>query len=102
MSCIEVQEEKRDRAWVVRIDPFFDPKDKRRGFQAKVTVFSDKDWSHEDHEFHWRRAHISWSSIGGVSFDETSAFASALHSAVAHAQAMDAEHGFLKVETKKC
>lgn len=102
---IEVREEKKERTWIVRIDPFFNPSSSR-AFSPQVTVFSDKDYSHEDHEFHWRRAYISWTSLGGVSYEEATAFTLAIASAVDHAKKMDREHGFTtdttKTETKKC
>ncbi len=99
MSRIEVREEKKDRFWALRIDPLFEPENSRRGFQPKVTTFCDKDYSFEDHEYHWRRAEISWFSIGSCAPWIAEAYAKAIELCSTKAREMDAEHGFGVTQT---
>jgi hypothetical protein len=92
---IEVREEKKDRYWVLRIDPVFDPEDKKRGFQPKVTAYSDQDYSFEDHGYHWKRAEVSWYSIGSVDIATSDAYAKAIAIATEHARKMNTENRVL-------
>ncbi len=92
MSRIEVREERKDRYWALRIDPTFDPENAKRGFQPKVTAYCEQDYSFEDHDYHWKRAEVSWYSIGSVSSDIGEAYSKAIAIATEHARKMDAEH----------
>jgi hypothetical protein len=94
MSRIEVREEKKDRYWALRIDPVFDPENTKRGFQPKVTTFADMDYSVEDHNYHWRRAEVSWFSIGSCGPGIAEAYARAIAICSEKARQMDAEHKF--------
>ncbi len=94
MSRIEVREEKTDRFWALRIDPTFNAEDKKRAFQARVTAFCDKDYSFEDHEYHWRLAEVSWYSIGSCSPEIAEAYSRAIELCSTRAREMNAEHGF--------
>lgn len=91
---IEIREERRQKNWIVLIDPFFDPKNTRRGFRTLVTVSSSEDFSFEVRDLVWQRAGISWVSLGAVGSDAADAFQKALTIAVEKARIMDAEHGF--------
>lgn len=91
---VEVREERRPKNWVVLIDPFFDPKNVRRGFRAFVTVASSEDFSFETRDLAWQRAGISWGSLGAVNADHADAFAQAVQIGAEKARAMDLEHGF--------
>jgi hypothetical protein len=93
---IEVREERRPKNWIVLIDPFFDPKNTRRGFRAFVTVASQEDFSFEVRDLVWHRAGVSWGSLGMVSADEAQAFSMAISLGAERARAMDIEHGFSK------
>ncbi len=100
MSRIEVREEKRDRHWVVRVDPVFDPENKKRGFQPRVTAFCDMDYSFEDHDYHWRRAIVTCSSMSDASGDEATNYANAIEICAEKAREMDVEHKFRSAEVK--
>lgn len=89
---IEVREEKKDRYWVVRVDPAFDPDDRKRGFQPRVTAYSDMDYSFEDQDYHWKKAEVGCSSMSGADSNETEAYSKALAIAADGARRMDAEH----------
>ena len=97
MSRIEIREERRDRYWVIRIDPVFDQENTKRGFQPKVTAYCDQDLSFEDHNYHWKRATISWYSIGECTPEVAAVYAEAIAIATKQAKKMDLEHGFDKV-----
>ncbi len=96
---IEVREEKKDRYWALRVDPTFDPENVRRGFQPKVTTFADMDYSFEDHEYHWKRAEVSWFSIGSCDPATAETYAKAITLCVEKARQMDAEH---KISVPSC
>lgn len=91
---MEVWEEKKDRHWIVRIDPIFDPENKRRGRRSDVTVFSEKDFAFETQDYAWGRAQVSFGSYGACDPDIAEAYGKALAFAVERARQMDREHGF--------
>lgn len=91
---VEVWEKRDTKNWVVLIDPFFDPRNVRRGKRPIVTVASQEDWSFEVRGHAWGRAGVSWSSVGTVGADEAEAVAQALRIAAERARVMDTEHGF--------
>lgn len=99
MTRIEVREERKDRYWVLRIDPAFDPENLRRGFQPKVTAYADQDFSFESNDYHWRRSVVSWYSGGSVTPDVAEAVSKAIALAVDRAKKVDVEHGFAAVAT---
>jgi hypothetical protein len=101
MSRIEAREERKDRYHVLRIDPTFDPENLKRGFQAKVTAYAEQDFSFESNDYHWKRAVVSWYSIGSCEADIADAYAKAIATAVDYARKMDVEHG-LASEVKTC
>jgi hypothetical protein len=100
MSRIEVREERKDRYCVLRIDTMFDPENLRRGFQARVTAYAEQDFSFESNDYHWKRATISWYSVGSASPEEAEAYAKAITLAIEYARKMDVEHGFTVVTGK--
>lgn len=92
MSRIEVREEKKDRYWVLRIDPTFDPENEKRGFQQKVTAYTEQDFSFESDDYFWKKATVSWHSIGSCDPEVAEAYAKAISLATKRAREMDAEH----------
>jgi hypothetical protein len=92
MSKIEAREEKKDRYWALRIDPVFDPENKKRGFQPKVTAYAEQDFSFESEDYFWKKAVVSWYSIGSCESDVAEAYSKAIGMAVESARKMDAEH----------
>jgi hypothetical protein len=91
---VEVWERRDPKNWVVLIDPFFDPRNARRGKRPLVTVASQQEWSFEVRDLVWQRAGVSWGSIGAVGADEAEAVAQALTIAAERARTMNTEHGF--------
>ena len=94
---IEVREQKKEgEHWIVRIDPFFDPEDKKRGFRPRVTVAStnqldqmtDQGWTRK-----WTKADVSWPSGGGDVVGEISAFIESLRIAKEYVIKINEEHG---------
>lgn len=94
---IEAREEKKDRYWVLRIDPVFDPENKKRGFQPKVTAYTEQDFSFESEDYFWKQAVVSWYSIGSCDTQIAEAYSKAIALAVEAARRMDVEH---KVKVK--
>lgn len=94
---VEVRERKKEgEHWIVSIDPFFDPDDKKRGFRSVITVASQNEldeptetgWTRK-----WTKAQVSWPSFcGGERNWEISAFAEGLRIAADAAKRMNEEH----------
>ena len=100
MSRIEIREERKDRYWVLRVDPVFDPENSRRGFHSRVTAYCEQDFSFEVQDYHWQRAVVSCSSMSNANGDEASTYAKAIEICAAKAREMDAAHGFHPSEVK--
>lgn len=98
MTRIEAREERKDRIWVYRVDPRFDPDDKKRGFQERVTAYCQQDFSFEVGDTVWQRATLSWYSVGSVKADEGENFAKAIAMCAEKVREMDAEHNFTIIE----
>lgn len=93
---IEVRERKLDnRYWIVSIDPFFDPNDRKRGFRGKLTTESHYvmgDLKDDEWTYAWDVAKISCSSWCDGTPEEMIIMAEALTIAARYATQMDAEH----------
>lgn len=96
---IEVRERRRALIRCVDIDPFFDASDKKRGFRLRISVWSKYELTDEmptdgsEWQRVWKKAEVSWVSIGSVNASEAEAFGEAIKIAAKHAAVMDAEHG---------
>lgn len=101
---IEVKERKaKDRFWVVDIDPFYDPMDRKRGFRGKLTIASNYEMGElkkdgDGWEFSWSAAKISCSSWSDGNAEEMLIMVEALTIAARYAAQMNEEHKI--VETK--
>lgn len=95
---IEVREERKDRYCVLRIDPAFDPENKKRGFQPRITAYAEMDFSFESDDYHWKRAEVSWYSCGGVEPEMAGDFGQAILTATEYAKKINAEHGFVELK----
>jgi hypothetical protein len=65
-----------------------------------VTTFSDMDYSFEDHDYHWRRAIVTCSSMSDATGDEATIYAKAIEICAEKAREMDVEHKFAQAEVK--
>lgn len=86
---IHVQERKQDRFWTVSIDPYYEPRNEKRGHRGRVDAHSQIDFGGD----RWESAQVSWYSIGSVSVEEAEAFQKAVAIAIDSAKKMDLEHG---------
>jgi hypothetical protein len=100
---IETRERKvKDRFWIVEIDPFFDPADRRRGFRGKLSVVSSYEMGElkgDAWEYAWCAAKINCSSWSDGTAEEMLVMVEALTIAARYAKQMDEEH---KIEVTKC
>jgi hypothetical protein len=91
---LDVKERKKDRVWVVSIDPFFQEENEKYFHRDRVSVHSQLEATNLGDEYRWTPAQVSWYSIGAVNVDEAATFADAIQKAIEHGRKMDIEHGF--------